>query len=108
MAKQNDVAARAAAIASRPRRTSAGAGDSAAPESAKASQAPIRTKPIRVTVDLLPNVYKELDDFGRAAAAELGVARVPHVQVVRALIQRLEQDEALRAATIQAIRDARA
>jgi hypothetical protein len=56
-----------------------------------------RSKPVRLSVDLAPATYRDLTDFCRSTAVELGRARVTGVDVVRALLAELGEDEDLAA-----------
>jgi len=55
-----------------------------------------RAKPIRVTTDLSPQDYRHLVAYCADLAEHLGRAKVPHTEVIRALVSRLEQDPSLR------------
>lgn len=79
--------------AARPSSTSAAGGKPAGP-------AP-RAKPVRLSVDLAPAIYRELQEFCTAAAVALERPRVAGVDVLRSLLAELAADEAL-AARIQA------
>lgn len=60
-----------------------------------------RAKPVRLSVDLAPAAYRELQAFCTAAAFALDRPRVTGVDVLRSLLAELAMDEAL-AARIQA------
>jgi len=60
-----------------------------------------RAKPVRLSVDLAPAAYRELQEFCTAAAVALERPRVASVDVLRSLLAELAADEAL-AAGIQA------
>lgn len=86
MSKATDIAARAAKLSERrPGR-----------ETTPTRAAPPRAKPIRVTTDLSPQDYRHLVAYCADLAEHLGQAKVPHTEVIRALINRLEQDSSLR------------
>lgn len=53
--------------------------------SSKAS-VPVRTAPVRTTVDLSPKTYKELLDLCSDMASRLGLMKVSNADVIRALI----------------------
>lgn len=57
-----------------------------------------RVKPVRVTTDLSPQAHRALTAFTAELAQELGVARVAHSEVIRALLAELETSPELRAA----------
>jgi hypothetical protein len=62
------------------------AGPAAAPK--------VRTKPYRITVDLVPLLYGKLQQWTVMASDELG-ERVASAQVIRALLRELDEDPAL-------------
>lgn len=64
----------------------------------------VRTTPVRITTDLGPQLYKELTEFSQEAAISAGRARVPHSEVIRALIQQLRDDAELRNTIITTIK----
>lgn len=64
------------------------------------AQAP-RAKPVRLSVDLSPTVYRELQEFCAASAVSLERPRVAGVDVLRSLLAELAEDETL-AARVQA------
>ena len=83
-----DLAARAAAVGSpRPRTT--------APKVA-AEPASIRTKPVRLSTDISPNAYRDLNAYCAEVAAQVGKARIAHTLVLRKLIDALHTDSRLR------------
>lgn len=58
--------------------------------------APIpRAKPIRITADFAPQVYRSLTRFCDQLAIALGRPRVPQVEVLRALLAELDDDDDL-------------
>lgn len=61
-----------------------------------ASKAPApRADPVRLSTDVDPQSYRGLQAYCHDLADSLGRARVPHTEVVRALIDQLARDEAL-------------
>jgi hypothetical protein len=52
----------------------------------------MRTRPVRTTVDLAPEMHRELKRWLVRAAAELDVVEVPLAEVFRVLIRRLVLD----------------
>lgn len=55
----------------------------------------VRAAPVRITADLPPQHYRELIAYAAGLAAELGKVKVAHVQVVRALVVELAENEEL-------------
>jgi hypothetical protein len=58
----------------------------------------VRAKPIRITADLSPQVYRGLIDYAAELASAQGRARVAHVHVVRALVAELIENVELQKA----------
>jgi hypothetical protein len=56
----------------------------------------VRTRPVRLTVDVAPAEHAALGRLALDAAAELGLARIHGQEIVRALIRRLLADPQLR------------
>ena len=65
----------------------AAAGRRAEPDAPPAGRTAIRSKPIRITLDLSPELYRQLTVWADAAAIELGVPRVSLDDEVRAMIR---------------------
>jgi len=59
----------------------------AEPDARPAGQTAIRSKPVRITLDLSPELYRELTMWADSAAIELGVPRVSLADAVRAMIR---------------------
>jgi hypothetical protein len=59
----------------------------AEPDARPAGRTAIRSKPIRITLDLSPELYRELTVWADSAALELGVPRVSLAAAVRAMIR---------------------
>jgi len=98
MSKADEIRARAARVAQRSSQASGPAPDVAdeATPARTAPQAPVvRSKPVRITADLPPQSYRSLVDYAASLASRFGRARVPHVNVIRALVLELEDDQAL-------------
>jgi hypothetical protein len=57
------------------------------PGAAPAGTTAIRSKPVRITLDLSPELYRELTEWAHAAAIELGVPRLALAEAVRAMIR---------------------
>ncbi len=107
MAKANDIAARAAKLNATPRNKTASTSAQAPTEPAKASTAAPRVKPMRLTLDLAPNQYRDFNAVCRVIAEEIGEARIPGTQVLRALVAQLSDDPALRATVAELVREQR-
>ena len=59
----------------------------AEPDAGPAGRTAIRSKPIRITLDLSPELYRELTGWADSAAIELGVPRISLAAAVRAMIR---------------------
>ena len=59
----------------------------AEPDARPAGKTAIRSKPIRITLDLSPELYRELTGWADEAAIALGVPRVSLADAVRAMIR---------------------
>lgn len=93
MTKAQDFAARAALVA--------------VPDSAKPQAPAVRTAPVKMTVELDHSVYQFVRGFPDAMGipAALGKVRVPTVEVFRALLEELAQDQDLAARVAARIRE---
>jgi hypothetical protein len=65
----------------------AAAGRRAEPNARPAGRTAIRSKPVRITLDLSPELYRELTLWTDSAAIALGVPRVSLADAVRAMIR---------------------
>jgi hypothetical protein len=63
------------------------------PNAAPAGQTAIRSKPVRITVDLTPEAYRQLSAWTADTAADLGYVKYPIADVVRAMIAALGNPE---------------
>ena len=52
-----------------------------------AGRTAVRSKPVRITLDLSPELYRQLTGWADAAAITLGVPRVSLADAVRAMIR---------------------
>ena len=59
----------------------------AEPDARPAGRTAIRSKPVRITLDLSPELYRELTGWADEAAVALGVPRVSLADAVRAMIR---------------------
>jgi hypothetical protein len=57
------------------------------PGAPPAGRTAIRTKPVRITLDLSPELYRQLTQWTDAAAVELDVPRVALADAMRAMIR---------------------
>lgn len=64
----------------------------------------VRSKPVRITADLSPQVYRGLIEYAAELASTQGRARVAHVHVVRALVAELIENEELQKAIARRVR----
>lgn len=101
MSRKSDEVARRAAQIQRPARISTPLSE--ATEPAPTPRTVPRAKPIRITTDLAPQSYRALGDFCADLAGTLGRARVPHSEVIRALVAELAADEALRTRVAESV-----
>ena len=65
----------------------AAAGRRAQPDAVPAGRTAIRSKPVRITLDLNPELYRQLTQWTDSAAISLGVPRVSLADAVRAMIR---------------------
>ena len=65
----------------------AAAGRRAEPNARPAGRTAIRSKPVRITLDLSPELYRELIGWTDSAAIALGVPRISLADAVRAMIR---------------------
>jgi hypothetical protein len=59
----------------------------AEPNAHPAGRTAIRSKPVRITLDLSPELYRQLIAWADSAAVTLDVPRVPLAEAVRAMIR---------------------
>ncbi len=62
------------------------------PGAAPAGRTAIRSKPVRITLDLSPELYRQLTMWADSAAISLGVPRVSLADAVRAMIRVATED----------------
>lgn len=97
-----DIAARAARLGER---KASRAVEPTSGETPVAREPAPRAKPVRVTTDLAPQSYRQLVAYCQRLAEELGRAKVPHVEVIRALVGELETDPELQATIATTVRN---
>ena len=66
----------------------------AAPGARPAGQTAVRSKPVRITLDLSPELYRQLTGWADSAAIPLGVPRVSLADAIRAMIRVSAEDPA--------------
>jgi hypothetical protein len=64
----------------------------------------VRTRPVRTTVDMTPELHRLLKGWLLTAAADLDVTAVPLADVMRVLVRRLVEDDALAAVVLEDLR----
>ncbi len=57
------------------------------PDARPAGRTAIRSKPVRITLDLSPELYRQLTQWADSAAITLDVPRVPLADALRAMIR---------------------
>jgi hypothetical protein len=57
------------------------------PSARPAGRTAIRSKPVRITLDLSPELYRQLTQWADSAAITLDVPRVPLADALRAMIR---------------------
>ena len=62
------------------------------PGARPAGRTAIRSKPVRITLDLSPELYRQLTMWADSAAISLGVPRVSLADAVRAMIRVATED----------------
>lgn len=63
-----------------------------------------RTKPVRISLDLAPQLYRDLTDWNGHTADALGRSRITHADTLRALVRRLLNDPDLAASVVDDLR----
>jgi hypothetical protein len=64
----------------------------------------IRVKPVRITADLSPQVYRGLIDYAAGLAEAQGRVRIAHVHVTRALVAELLENDEMQATIARRVR----
>jgi len=105
MSKADEIRARAARATQRTRPVAEDSETASGPvrSSPPARPATVRAKPVRITADLPPQVYRGLIAYAASLATTQGRARVAHVHVIRALVSELAENEDLQAAIAQRV-----
>ena len=63
-----------------------------APDARPAGRTAIRSKPVRITLDLSPELYRQLTQWADSAAVTLDVPRVALADAMRAMIRVTAED----------------
>jgi hypothetical protein len=63
-----------------------------------------RTRPVRVSLDLAPQLYRDLSDWNGRTADSLGRSRITHADTLRVLVRRLLNDPDLAASVVEDLR----
>lgn len=63
-----------------------------------------RTRPVRVSLDLAPQLYRDLSDWNGQTADALGRSRITHADTLRVLVRRLLNDPELAASVVNDLR----
>lgn len=74
------------------------------PGAAPAGTTAVRSKPVRITVDLAPDLYKQLTRWAAETALEVDRPRLPQAEVIRACIRALTDDPDVREAVLRELR----
>jgi hypothetical protein len=90
--------------AARKDRMRAAAARRAEPDAPAAGVTAIRSKPVRITVDLSPEDYRRLMAWTTAAAAELDVPKVTAADAIRAMVRTVDLDKGIGAVVADMIR----
>lgn len=64
----------------------------------------LRSRPIRITIDLVPEQHRALARWTAQAAVDLDRARLPLAEVIRAAVRLLDDDQAVSDAVVQQLR----
>jgi len=74
------------------------------PDAAPAGKTAVRSKPVRITVDLPPEVYRQLQEWVTKAAGELDIPRLTLADAVRAMVRVTAVDDRISAVVVDTIR----
>jgi hypothetical protein len=74
------------------------------PDAAPAGETALRSKPVRITVDLAPELYRRLTRETGVMAEEIDAAKVSHADLVRATIRALD-DPRVHASIVDQLRE---
>ena len=74
------------------------------PDAAPAGRTAVRSKPVRITIDLAPEQYRALTAWTSHAAGELEIPRLTLADAVRAMAKVVTADDGVSAEVIDVIR----
>jgi hypothetical protein len=74
------------------------------PDAAPAGKTAVRSKPVRITVDLPPEAYRQLQEWVTKAAGELDIPRLTLADAVRAMVRVTAIDDGISAVVVDTIR----
>lgn len=74
------------------------------PDATPAGKSAVRSKPVRITVDLTPELYRTLTGWTAAAAGELDIPRLTSADAIRAMIRVAAADTGISAVVLDVIR----
>jgi hypothetical protein len=74
------------------------------PDAAPAGKSAVRSKPVRITIDLTPELYRELTEWTSRAAAELDVPRLTIADAIRGMVRVTALDSGISATVTDIIR----
>ncbi|MEV7014102.1 hypothetical protein [Streptosporangium sp. NPDC051022] len=57
------------------------------PDAAPAGETAIRSKPVRITIDLTPELYRHFTEWTSRVARDIDAPRVTHADAIRAFIR---------------------
>jgi hypothetical protein len=74
------------------------------PDAAPAGKTAVRSKPVRITVDLPPETYRQLQQWTTKAAGELDIPRLTLADAIRAMVRVTSADDGISAVVVDMIR----
>lgn len=76
------------------------------PDAQPAGRTAIRSKPVRITIDLSPEAYRELSAWLASAAEVLDVPRLSQADAIRAMIRAARSESAVSDEVLKVLRTA--
>lgn len=74
------------------------------PDAAPAGQTAVRSRPVKLSVNLTPEMHRALGAWTAAAAADLDVPRVTATDAIRAMLRAMTADSGISACVIDLLR----